>query len=115
MSSKKRSFSPEFKAKVALEAISGVKEINELAAEHQIQPNLIRNWKREFMENASKAFDKKADEKYTETINKLQAENDELAKKVGRQSVNIDWLKKKSEELLGPDYESQFSKKPKGL
>lgn len=115
MSTKRRSFSPEFKTKIVLEAISGIKEINELAAEHQIQPNLIRNWKREFMENASKAFDTKADEKYTETINELKAENDELAKKVGRQSINIDWLKKKSEEFLGPDYESKFSKKPKGL
>ncbi len=47
MSKKRRSFTPEFKAKVVLEALSGIKEINELAAEHQIQPNLIRNWKRE--------------------------------------------------------------------
>ncbi len=115
MSKKRRSFTPEFKAKVVLEALSGIKEINELAAEHQIQPNLIRNWKREFMENASKAFDTKADEKYTDAINELQAENDELAKKVGRQSIAIDWLKKKSEETLGPDYESKFSEKPKGM
>lgn len=115
MSKKRRSFSPEFKSKVVLEALSGIKEINELAAEHNIQPNLIRNWKREFVENASKAFDSKPDEKLTEKVNTLQSENDDLAKKVGRQSIQIDWLKKKSEEVLGPDYESQFSKKPKGF
>jgi len=115
MSKKRRSFTPEFKAKIVLEALSGIKEINELAAEHKIQPNLIRNWKREFVENASKAFDSKADEKYTEKIDELQDENDDLAKKVGRQSIQIDWLKKKSEEVLGPDYESKFSKKPKGF
>lgn len=100
MSKKRRSFSPEFKAKVVLEALSGIKEINELASEHKIQPNLIRNWKREFLENASKAFDNKADEKLTETIHSLQDENDELAKKVGRLSIHNDWLKKKSEEVL---------------
>lgn len=111
----KKNISPEFKTKIVLEALSGIKEINELAAEHQIQPNLIRNWKREFTENASKAFDTKADDKYTDKINELQAENDELAKKVGRQSIAIDWMKKKSEETLGPDYESKFSEKPKGM
>ena len=115
MSKKRRSFSPEFKSKVVLEALTGIKEINVLAAEHNIQPNLIRNWKREFVENASKAFDNKPDEKLADKINTLQTENDDLAKKVGRQSIQIDWLKKKSEEVLGTDYESQFSKKPKGF
>lgn len=115
MSKKRRSFTPEFKTKVVLEALSGIKEINELASDHKILPNLIRNWKREFLENASKAFDTKADKKVAEAINELQSENDELAKKVGRQSVQIDWLKKKSEDMFGPDYESKFSKKPKGF
>ena len=36
----------------------------------------------------------------------------EYAKKVGQLTMQVDWLKKKSEELLGPDYESKFSKKP---
>ncbi len=92
MSKKRRIFTPEFKSKVVLEAISGIKEINELAAEHQIQPNLIRNWKREFMENASKAFDTKTDEKAMDKIYELEKENDKLAQKVGRQSIQLDWL-----------------------
>lgn len=98
-----------------LEAISGIKEINEIATEHQIQPNLVRNWKREFLENASRAFDYKVDEKAQEAIDELQTENDELAQKVGRLSIQNDWLKKKSEEFFGPEYESKFSKKPKGF
>ena len=34
------------------------------------------------------------------------------AKKVGQLTMQVDWLKKKSEEILGPDYESKFSPKP---
>jgi len=112
MSRKRRNFSPEFKAKIVLEAIRGEKEINELASEHQIQPNLIRNWKKEFIANAFNVFDTKSDEKAKESLNELESENDELAKKLGRLTIEVDWLKKKSKEVLGLDYESKFSKKP---
>ena len=115
MSTKRRTFTPEFKSKIVLEAIRGEKEINELASKYKLQPNLIRNWKREFLENASSIFDPNKDEKTKEIAAELQEENDELAKKVGRLTVHVDWLKKKSEEAFGPDYESQYSKKLKGL
>ena len=115
MSRKRRTFTAEQKAKIVLEAIRGEREINELASEHKLQPNLIRNWKREFLENAATVFDTKRDEKAMEAVNELQEENDELAKKVGRLSIEVDWLKKKSEESFGSDYESKISKKPKGL
>ena len=39
-------------------------------------------------------------------------EKAEYAKKVGQLTMQVDWLKKKSEETLGPDYESKFSPKP---
>ena len=65
---KRRSFSAEFKTKVVLEAISGEKEINQLAKEHSIAPNLIRNWKTEFLSNASSVFDTKRDVEVTEKL-----------------------------------------------
>ena len=39
-------------------------------------------------------------------------EKAEYAKKVGQLTMQVDWLKKKSEEICGPDYESKFSPKP---
>ena len=39
-------------------------------------------------------------------------EKSEYAKKVGQLTMQVDWLKKKSEEICGPDYESKFSPKP---
>lgn len=114
MSRKRRNYSPEFKTKIVLEVIRGEKKLNEIASEHSIQPNLIRNWKKEFLANASSVFDPNADDSLKEEVDELESENDELAKKVGRLTVEVDWLKKKSKELIGSDYESKFSKKPKG-
>ena len=45
-------------------------------------------------------------------IELLKGEKAEYAKKVGQLTMQVDWLKKKSEETLGPDYESKFSPKP---
>lgn len=43
MSRTKRTFSPEFKAKLVLEVLKGEKELNVIATENDIQPNLLRN------------------------------------------------------------------------
>lgn len=37
--------SAEFKARPALEALQGAKTVGEIAAEHGLNPNLVRNWK----------------------------------------------------------------------
>jgi len=48
MSRTRRTFSPEFKAKLVLEVLKGEKELNVIATENDIQPNLLRNWKKSF-------------------------------------------------------------------
>jgi transposase-like protein len=111
---KKRTFTAEFKAKVVIELLKGEKELNQLASEHDIAPNQLRNWKSEFLANAANVFDNKRDDKLKETLKTSEAEKDELYKKVGRLTTQVDWLKKKSEELFGPDWESKFTPRPKG-
>jgi transposase-like protein len=111
---KKRTFSAEFKAKLVIELLKGEKELSQLASEHEIAPNQLRNWKSEFLANAANAFDNKRDENLKETLKSSEAEKDELYKKVGRLTTQVDWLKKKSEELFGPDWESKFTPRPKG-
>lgn len=104
MSRTRRNFTAQFKAKLVLEVLKGEKDINTIATENDIQPNLLRNWKKEFLDNASVVFDDKREENIKEKA--------EYAKK-GRSTHHAGGLaQKKSEELLGPDYESKFSKKP---
>jgi len=52
MKRKKRTFTDQFKAKVALEAIKGVKTLAELATEYKVHPNQISTWKRQVQGNA---------------------------------------------------------------
>ena len=108
MSRKRRNFSAKFKSDLVIELLKGEKNLNTLATENNIQPILLRNWKREFLNNASAVFDDKREEKLVEE----RKEKAEYAKKVGQLTMQVDWLKKKSEEICGPDYESKFSPKP---
>ena len=49
MSSKRRRFSEELKAKVALEALRGERTLQEIASQHQVHPNQVGAWKRQAM------------------------------------------------------------------
>ena len=93
MKNSKRTFSAEFKAKVAIEAIKEVKTISELAQIYQVHPNQISLWKKEFLSSAGKVFEKNKQE--SDQIEKLKKENDELIHQIGKLTVDINWLKKK--------------------
>ena len=60
MKKSRRKFSPSFKAKVALEAIKDQLTLQEIASKFDIHPTQISTWKREFIENSSKAFESKS-------------------------------------------------------
>ena len=48
---KRRSFTDQFKAKVALEALRGDKIVQEIAAKHQLHPNQVSTWKRQAIDH----------------------------------------------------------------
>lgn len=107
----KRKYSAEFKTKIVLEVLREERQLGEIASEHNISPNQIRNWKKEFLENSERVFSRSSDDKKLKEENrKLKKERDELLMSVGQASFERDWLKKKSEELLGSDYEKEFDK-----
>jgi len=82
MSRKKaKKYSPEFKAKVALEALKEEKSLSELAAQFDLHPNLISKWKRQALEGLVSVFarSKSLDTRgYEEEIRRLQAKIGEL-------------------------------------
>ncbi|MEI3216593.1 MAG: IS3 family transposase [Lachnospiraceae bacterium] len=70
MSRSRRNFSAEFKTNLVLQLLKGEKELNVLAVENDIQPNLLRNWKKEFLANASLAFDNKREDNLRKNLPK---------------------------------------------
>ena len=52
-----RQYTSQYKTRIVLEVLQGEKELGEIAAENNLNPNMVRNWKREFLENASTVFE----------------------------------------------------------
>ena len=57
----RRRFTPDFKAKVALEALRGDRTIQEIAARHKVHPNQVSTWKRQAMDGLGDVFSNGAD------------------------------------------------------
>jgi transposase len=91
---RRRSFTAEFKARVALEALTGAQTMSELSAKHGVHPNMIAQWKRRVQEGLPELFSRKGaageDAKVTEIkelhakIGQLIVEKDFLSRAFGR-------------------------------
>lgn len=96
---KRNQYSAEFKTKVVLEILQEESTLNEIAARNDLNPVMISRWKSEFLERASDVFKKGPSEAEKE----LAAEKERAAaleRKVGQLTIEVDWLKKKSDEIL---------------
>ena len=87
---KRRKFAPEFKAKVALEALSGEHTLSELAAKHDIHPNVVQQWKRQAKEAMPDVFSGKASAHATSRESEIK----ELHAKIGQLTIEKDFLAK---------------------
>ncbi len=87
----KKTFTAEFKAKVAIEAVKGNKTINELASEFEIHPSQVQSWKKMLIDGCNDLFSGKKG-KAEESV---MQERDRLYAQVGRLAVELDWLKKR--------------------
>ena len=83
--SKRKQHSPEFKAKVALEALKGEATVSELASRFGVHPTMIHQWKRSLLDGASGVFErggKRTPEIDAEQIKDLHAKIGQLAVKM---------------------------------
>jgi len=104
MSRKKgQTFSSDQKAKIVLELLKEEQTIGQLATQYQVTSKTISNWKKQFLENANRAFeDDKLSNKYKEQIEIKNKEIDALAKTLGKTTVKMEWAvgKLKSLDLI---------------
>lgn len=89
----RRKFPPEFKAKVALEALKESSTKGDFAKQYEISPEMISRWKKELVENASAAFGAKSD---TADFDK---ERDALHRKIGELEMDVDFCKRVYKQL----------------
>ncbi len=100
MAKKRKQFTSEFKTKVVLELLEGNATINELASKYGILPRSIHSWKKQFLENASLAFESAIPaKKYKEEIREKDRKIEELYKALGKTQIERDWVLKKLRSL----------------
>jgi len=92
MVKKRRQFSAEFKAKVALEAVRGQKTASELSSEHGVHINQITQWKKQLLAALPEVFGRRRDQ----SADQRDELADRLYQKIGQLKVELDWLKKRS-------------------
>lgn len=101
MKEQRRKHTGEFKAKVALEALKGLETVNQIAAKYEVHPVQVSNWKKELLAGAGSLFERK-NAKADKTSEK---EREELERKVGRLTMEVEFLEKKCVQLGIPGKE----------
>ena len=91
--SKRRAFTPEFKAQVVLEELTGVKDRAEICREYQLSQQVLRRWREEFVERAPEIFATEP------SRGEEQQRIVELERMVGRLTMELQVAKKASSIL----------------
>lgn len=96
MARKRSTFSPEFKMHVVFEALQSKMTLQQLAQKHEISIKNIMNWKQQFFENASFAFQENQSK---QTLAELKKENTKLEKELRQLSLEHEFVTRKVQEL----------------
>lgn len=89
---KRNRYSAEFKSRVALEAIRGLRTINEISTEYGVHPNQISKWKKQVLELLPDLFSNKR----SRTQQDDSVEKDRLYQQIGQLQMELNWFKKKT-------------------
>ena len=107
MKAKRRRHDPQFKARVALEALKGIKTVQQIARDFDLHPMQVTAWKKQLLEGSSSVFEAGKEQAHNEDF---ERERTALHSKIGELSVHVDFLQKKSIQLGVWDGSASWSK-----
>ena len=96
MKAKRKRHEPEFKARVALEALKGIQTIQQIAKEFDVHPVQVSDWKKAMTQGATSLFGPARKKAETEDF---ESQRSELHAKIGQLTIEVDFLRKKSKQL----------------
>ena len=97
MKAKRRRHDATFKSRVALEALKGQKTIQQIAADYEVHPVQVSEWKKILIERLPEAFEGKQGGRGG--AENFESERSELHSKIGELTVKLDFAVKKSRQL----------------
>ena len=95
--SSRRTLNAQFKFQVALEAVKGLRSINEIAADYQVHPTQVSTWKKELLEGGSALFERK--NARNRELEDQERRTAELERTLGRVVIEREFLVKKCKQL----------------
>jgi transposase-like protein len=95
--SSRRTLNAQFKFQVALEAVKGLRSINEIAAEYKVHPVQVSTWKKELLESGSALFERKNGK--NRDLQDQETRTAELERTLGKVVVEKEFLVKKCKQL----------------
>ncbi len=99
MGKTRRTFSNEMKAKVALEALQGQKTVSQISQEFNIHPQMVTKWKAAFINAGTEGLKGKQGKKAAKEEEARKELGENMLRKLGKQAVQIEFLKKKYQEM----------------
>lgn len=95
MTQKRKQYSNQFKFKVAMEAIKEQATVNEIGSRYNVHPNQVRNWKSQLLAEGAGVYERKSGQHRKKQDN----QESELYEQIGRLKMELEWLKKKVDEV----------------
>ena len=95
---KQRTFTPAFKAKIALELVKGVKTMQQISKESEVHMTQLAKWKNTLVNNANTVFEKNDTDQLTKLKQEFAEERQKYHEIIGKQAMEIEFLKKKYEQ-----------------
>ena len=92
---RKNTYSPEFKAKLVLKVLEGEEPLEKIASDHNLNPNMLRNWKAEFIKNSAAVFEHGTSKEVKQSHRReasLKKKNDQMLKTIGQLTLERDFL-----------------------
>ncbi len=89
----KRKYTAEFKSKIIIAILQGDKEFYVICSENNLNPNMVRKWKQDFLQNAHLVFDAAPEQKIAQRKKSdLKKKNDQMLKTIGQLTLERDFL-----------------------
>ena len=92
--SRRSNYTAKFKTKIVLEVLKEEKELGVIAAENNLNPNMVRKWRKEFLENAESVFENatQIEKDFQRKEDDLKKKQDKMLKTIGQLTLERDFL-----------------------
>lgn len=106
----RKTYSPAFKAKVVEEYLLGEHLLSEVAATHQVHPNLILKWKKAAIAALPEALDENSQKAFDRLKEQHEKQVEQLHAQIGRLTMKLSWLEKKMRKCGVPIDQSELDR-----